>query len=99
MRDLCPYGYPGCTDPTAHVHVREPEPDDRAAQAALDVAFSRPCSCPERHAVTGTCQQKAETATAIGGMCIPCACAYQNVDWLGDQPLLAASMPANYRIR
>jgi hypothetical protein len=66
-----------------------------AADTAFDVLFRRPCSCLEHHAVTGTCPQETETATDIGGMCLPCAYAYSNVDWLGAQPLLAASMPAN----
>jgi hypothetical protein len=73
--------------------------DPRQLDAALDVMFSRPCSCPENHAVSGTCHQHAETATDIGGMCIPCAYAYQGVDWLGNQPLLAASTPANRPLR
>ena len=64
-------------------------------QAALDVVLSRPCTCPEHHVVSGTCHQKAEVATTIGGMCRPCFYAYEGTDWLGDQPLLAASMPAN----
>jgi hypothetical protein len=63
--------------------------------AALSAFFGGPCSCPERHAVSGVCHQKSEAATDIGGMCRPCAHARQNDDWLGDQPLLAASMPAN----
>jgi len=66
-------------------------------QASLDVTFGRPCACPEHHAVSGTCHQQAEQATAIGGMCIPCFHAYQGIDWLGDQPLLAGSTPANRR--
>lgn len=71
--------------------------DDRAAmaQAHLDVTFSRPCSCPESHAVTGTCPQRAEAATDAGGMCVPCAYARSNFDWLGSRPLLTASEPLN----
>jgi hypothetical protein len=65
------------------------------ADAALVVLFGRPCGCLERHAVSGTCHQKAEVATGIGGMCIPCAQCYWGNDWLGDQPLLAASEPVN----
>jgi hypothetical protein len=69
------------------------------ADAALAMVFGRPCSCPEHHAVTGACHQKAETATDAGGMCLPCAYAYQGTDWLGNQPLLAASTPANRPLR
>jgi hypothetical protein len=67
------------------------------ADAALDILSGRPCSCPESHAVSGTCHQKAEKATDIGGMCAPCAYSYQGIDWLNGQPLLEASMPANRR--
>jgi hypothetical protein len=69
--------------------------DPVQADAALAVVFGRPCSCPEHHTVSGTCHQKAELATDIGGMCTPCAYCYRGVDWLGNQPLLEASTPAN----
>jgi hypothetical protein len=69
--------------------------DPAEVDAALDILLGRPCSCPESHAVSGACHQKAEMATDIGGMCAPCAYCYQGVDWLGGQPLLAASTPAN----
>jgi hypothetical protein len=67
----------------------------READARLDVIFGRRCSCPERHAVTGRCPQRAELATRAGGMCIPCAYCFTGYDWLGGQPLLEASMPVN----
>lgn len=69
--------------------------DPARADAAFDVLFARPCACPESHAVSGACHQKAELATSIGGMCTPCAYCHRGTDWLGGQPLLAASTPAN----
>lgn len=74
---------------------------DRAADldAHLAVAFSKPCARPEHHAVSGACHQDAEVATDAGGMCRPCAYCYWGRDWLGGQPLLEASMPANRRWR
>lgn len=47
--------------------------EETRADAALAVLFGRPCACPEHHAVSGACHQKAEVATAAGGMCRPCA--------------------------
>jgi hypothetical protein len=70
--------------------------DDAArVQPLLDLIFSHPCACPARHAGTGRCTQKAETTTQAGAMCRPCAYCYTGQDWLGSQPLLAASMPLN----
>lgn len=47
--------------------------DAARVDAAFDVMFNRPCVCPERHAASGACQQKAAIATGADGMCRPCA--------------------------
>lgn len=69
--------------------------DATRVQPLLDLIFSHPCACPERHAETGACPQKAEATTKGGAMCLPCAYCYVGRDWLGPQPLLAASAPLN----